>query len=345
MSFLLRLSRTVSGNVDRFVIFLLLTVAVATLLPARGSVLTGAGHASTAAVCLLFFLHGAKLSPRDILDGARQWRLHGLVFATTFVVFPVLGLACRGLVPGVLTHQLWIGVVFLAALPSTVQSSIAFTAIARGNVAAALCSASVSNLLGVVLTPVLLALLIGSSAGISGHSVLSICAELLAPFALGQLARPRLRAVLQRHASATGIVDRGSVLLVVYVAFSAGVDQGVWHRLPAGRLVVLALVCCLLLALVLGITWWAGGRLGFPRADKIVAMFCGSKKSLVSGLPMATVLFPRATVAIVIVPLIVFHMIQLITCAVLARRLATAAERADTEAATALAGLAETPTP
>jgi solute carrier family 10 (sodium/bile acid cotransporter), member 7 len=235
-------------------------------------------------------------------------------------VFPLIGLAMRGLVPAVLTHQLWIGVVFLCTLPSTVQSSIAFTSIARGNVAAAVVSASASNIVGVFLTPALLALLIGSSAGISGGSVLSIAAELLLPFVLGQLARPLLRPFLLRHKAVTSVFDRGSVLLVVYAAFSEGVDQGVWHQLSVGRLLALAGLCAALLAFVLLMTWWVSGKLGFDRADRIVVVFCGSKKSLVSGLPMATVIFPSATLAITVMPLMIFHMTQLIVCAVLARR-------------------------
>ena len=324
--------RTIAARyVDRFVLALLLTVVFATLLPAQGGVLHAVDHVSTAAVCLLFFLHGTKLSTADTVAGVRQWRLHTLVFATTFVIFPLLGLATRGLVPAVLTHQLWIGVVFLCVLPSTVQSSIAFTSIARGNVAGAVVSASASNILGVVLTPALLALLIGSSVGISGSSLLTIAAELVLPFVLGQLARPYVRPFLTRHKPVVGLVDRSSVLLVVYAAFSAGVNQGVWHQLPVGRLLALAGVCGLLLALLLTGTWWISGRLGFTRGDRIVAVFCGSKKSLVSGLPMASVLFPTATLAITVMPLMIFHMTQLIVCAVLARRWSGGAGTPDPE--------------
>src|SRR5882757_7810050 len=144
-------------RLDPYILALLATVGVASLLPARGIYATGLGHLTTVAIGLLFFLYGARLSTREALDGLRHWRLHTLVLACTFVLFPVLGLLCRLLVPTVLTPELWTGLMFLCCLPSTVQSSIAFTSIARGNVAAAICGASFSNLIGIVLTPALAA--------------------------------------------------------------------------------------------------------------------------------------------------------------------------------------------
>lgn len=308
-------------RVDPYILALLLTVAVASLFPARGAVATGFGHATTIAIALLFFLYGARLSTREAVDGLKHWRLHGLVFLATFVLFPLLGLLCLLLVPWALPPALYTGVMFLCCLPSTVQSSIAFTSIARGNVAAAICSASFSNLIGIVLTPLLVtAFLFTGSGGVSLGAVRDIMLQLLAPFVAGQLLRRWIGGFVTRHKKVLGYVDRGSVLLVVYSAFSAGVVGGIWGRLSAVSLLTLFAVNAALLAVVMVATTIAARRLGFSTEDAIAIVFCGSKKSLASGLPMGTVLFPAATVGLAVLPLMLFHQMQLMVCAWLARR-------------------------
>jgi sodium/bile acid cotransporter 7 len=313
-------------RLDPFVVAILATVGIATLLPASGVAAQGFSTATTIAVGLLFFLYGARLSTQEALDGLRHWRLHAVVLAATFVLFPLLGLALFLLPPSVLPDRLAAGVLFLAVLPSTVQSSIAFTSIARGNVAAAICSASLSNLAGIVLTPLLVALLLsGDGAGVDGSAVLGIVLQLLAPFVAGQLARRWIGEWITRNSAPLKVFDRGSILLVVYTAFSAGMVEGIWHRLDVTHLVALVAVCCVLLAAVLAATGWGARLLGFARADRITIVFCGSKKSLASGLPMATVLFGHAQVGLIVLPLMLFHQIQLIVCATLARRYAASA--------------------
>ncbi|MFD9163070.1 bile acid:sodium symporter family protein [Streptomyces sp. NPDC059558] len=305
---------------DPYVLALLATVGLAALLPARGPVATLADGASTAAVALLFFLYGARLSTREALEGVRHWRLHLTVLAATFVLFPLLGLAARGLVPGLLTAPLYSGLLFLCLVPSTVQSSIAFTSIARGNVPAAICAGSFSSLAGIVLTPLLAAALLGGDAGgFSLDSLLKITLQLLLPFLLGQALRSRVGGFLVRHKQVLGHVDRGSILLVVYAAFSAGVVAGIWHRVSLPQLAALMLVEAVLLAVMLLATWYGAARLGFGRGDRIAIQFAGSKKSLAAGLPMASVLFgPHAALAVL--PLMLFHQMQLMVCAVIARR-------------------------
>lgn len=307
---------------DAFIVSLLATIVIASVIPARGAGATVFEHLSTAAVALLFFLHGARLSPAAAWQGLRHWQLHGAVLGCTYLLFPVLGFVSYALQPGVLTHQLYVGVMFLCILPSTVQSSIAFTSIARGNVAAAICSAATSNLLGVLLTPLLAGLILGSTAKISGHAVLDIVLELLVPVLAGQLSRRWTAAWITRHRRVTVVVDRGSILLVVYAAFSAGVVAGIWHRLPAWRLAAVTGFAIVLLAVVLFLTSRIGRALHFERADRIVLIFCGSKKSLATGLPLATILFAREQIGVVVLPLMIYHLIQLLVCAVLARRFA-----------------------
>jgi len=319
------------GALDPFILALFAAVVLASLLPVRGTLAGAADGVTRAAIVLLFFLHGARLSREAIIAGAGNWRLHLSVLATTFMLFPLLGLAIAA-IPG-LPPLIGAGMLFLALLPSTVQSSIAFTAIAGGNIAAAVCSASASNLIGVVLTPVLVAALMsgaagggaGGGGGLSLGAIEDIVGQLLLPFLAGHLLRPLIGSFVARHKRLTTLVDRGSILLVVYTAFSAAVVGGLWHQLPLSSLALIVALCAALLGLVLALTW-AWGRL-FAREDAIVLLFCGSKKSLASGVPIARVLFPAAQVGAVILPLMVFHQIQLIACAVIARALAGSAAR------------------
>jgi sodium/bile acid cotransporter 7 len=294
-------------------------VLLAALLPATGRGAPVAEGGADTAVALLFFLYGSRMSTGEALAGLRHWRLHLAVLACTFAVFPLLGLAARGLVPHLLAPQLYPGFLFLCLLPSTIQSSIAFTSIARGNVAAAICAGSFSSLAGIVLTPLLAALLIGGGAGISGHAVLSIALQLLAPFLAGQLLRRWTAAPLARHRKVLALADRGSILLVVYAAFSAGMAEGIWHQVPVVRLLELLVAEALLLAVMLTLTSYGARRLGFARADRITLVFAGSKKSLASGLPMATVLFGSGA-GLAVLPLMLFHQMQLMVCAVIAKR-------------------------
>ncbi|MFI6449078.1 bile acid:sodium symporter family protein [Kitasatospora sp. NPDC050543] len=309
-------------GVDGYVLLLLCTVALATLLPATGRAATAVSAAVSIAIGLLFFLYGARLSPREALAGARHWRLHLLILACTFVLFPLLGEAARLLPASMLAPQLATGVLFLTLLPSTVQSSVAFTSMARGNVAAAICAATFSSLIGIVLTPLLAAWLLAADTGvrINGGQILDIVLQLLVPFAAGQLLRRWVAPWLGRHRVVTRVVDRGSILLIVYSAFSEGVREGIWGQVTAGQILWLALVCAVLLGLVLGFTTVASRRLGFAWADQVTIRFCGSKKSLANGLPLATILFPAATVGLTVLPLMLFHQLQLMVCTVLARR-------------------------
>jgi sodium/bile acid cotransporter 7 len=309
-------------RIDRFSLLLLAIVVVGTLLPCRGSAAHVFAIITAGAIAALFFLHGAKLSRDAIVQGLTNWRLHLLVLAITFGLFPLLGLGTTLAAGSILTPTLASGLLFLTLLPSTVQSSIAFTSIARGNVPAAVCSASASNLLGIGLTPLLVAAVMGGEARVSGGEVWTIVFQLLVPFVAGHLSRPLTAGFVGRHRAMLSTVDRGSILLVVYTAFSAAVVDGLWTRLPASQLLLVALFCAALLAIIMHSTTWLARRLGFPRADRIAILFCGSKKSLASGVPMAGVLFPAAQVGPIILPLMIFHQLQLLVCAVLAQRFA-----------------------
>lgn len=314
-------------RIDGFIVAILATVLLATIVPA------GAGFAPTLewivhlAIGLLFFLYGARMHPREALDGLKHWRLHVTILVFTFVVFPVVGIALRGLEPHVLTPTLYTGLLYLTLVPSTVQSSIAFTSIARGNVAGSIVSASASNLLGVFLTPGLALLmtsvgLMGSGGGIqiSGGQIADIFLQLLLPFVLGQLARPLVGRFVEKHAKRLKLVDRGSILLVVYSAFSAGMRQDIWHTVTVWQILLLIGLAIVIVAFMLWLTAWVSHRSGFDRGDTIAVQFCGTKKSLASGLPMAAVLFAGQRVGVIVLPLMVFHQVQLMMCSWLAAR-------------------------
>lgn len=325
-------------RIDRYSLMLLATVLVATVLPARGSVAEGFRVVTALAIALLFFLHGAKLSRAAIVAGMTNWRLHLVVFAMTFLLFPLLGLGFREAAGWVVAPSLAAGMLFLALLPSTVQSSIAFTSIARGNVPAAVCSASASNLIGIALTPLLVALLMDSSgSGVSGAEVRAIALQLMLPFVLGHLSRPLTARTVERHKSVLSLVDRGSILLVVYTAFSEAVVEGLWSQVPGWQLLAVVALCAAMLAVVMVATTAIARRLGFSRADEIAIVFCGSKKSLASGVPMAGVLFPAAQVGGIILPLMIFHQLQLLACAAIAQRYARRPPDPDEAADAALA--------
>jgi sodium/bile acid cotransporter 7 len=324
---------------DTFTLALIGTVILATLLPAEGKAATVVGDLGIFAIASLFFLHGARLPREAIIAGIAHWRLQLAILCSTFVLFPILGWLLSHLLPNVLTTEEWLGVMFVCTLPSTVQSSIAFTSIARGNVAAAICAATASNMFGIVATPILVTLVLQvHGAEMSLAQAWKILLQLVAPFVAGNLLRPWLATWAQNNKKLLSITDRGSILLIVYAAFSESVVEGIWHKFPPISLVVLIAMNALLLGIVLLATAFGSRALGFGKEDEIAIVFCGSKKSLTTGIPMANVLFGATTAGVVVLPLMLFHQMQLMACAVLARRYAT---RQSPEEAGALPAVAE----
>jgi sodium/bile acid cotransporter 7 len=313
-------------KVDRYLLLIVSMVVAASVLPARGEAAVGFGWATRIAIGLVFFLHGARLSREAVIGGLIHWRLHLVVLAATFGLFPLLCLGIAALPAQITPPALAGGIVFLGCLPSTIQSSIGFTVIARGNVAAAVAAASASNLLGIILTPILVGLLLHAKGAVSASSAWAIVLQLLVPFLAGQLLRRWIGGWVSAHAKLVQLIDRGSILLVVYTAFSSAVVGGVWSQIGALDLARLLAICGLLLAIVLSATFFTARALGFARPDEIAIVFCGSKKSLASGVPMAGVLFPAATAGLALLPLMLFHQIQLMACAVIAQRYANRAD-------------------
>lgn len=315
---------------DNFTLTLIAVVVTATLLPARGQVAVAFDWITNIAIGLLFFLHGAKLSREAVIAGAGHWRLHLLVFLCTFGLFPLLGLALKPVLLPLVGAELYTGFLYLCALPATVQSAIAFTSLARGNIPAAVCSAAASSLLGIFITPLLVALLLGvqGQGGSTLDAIGKISVQLLLPFIAGQIARRWIGDWVDRNKGWLKNVDQSSILLVVYTAFSSAVIGGLWQQVPALTLLGVVAGCCVLLALALLFTHLLGRWLGFGVEDRITLLFCGSKKSLATGVPMAQVLFASGSIGVLILPLMLFHQIQLMVCAVLAQRYARRPEPA-----------------
>ncbi|WP_392567000.1 bile acid:sodium symporter family protein [Utexia brackfieldae] len=307
-------------KIDSFLLILICVVILATLFPCEGNYKVFFENLTTIAIALLFFMHGAKLSSQSIISGMRHWRLHLLIFVSTFLLFPILGLGLQVFVPNFLSNQLYLGFLYLCALPATVQSSIAFTSIARGNVAAAVCSASTSTLLGIFLSPFIVSLLISTNMAKTDmlDAITSIMLKLMLPFVLGHLSRPLILKWIEKHRKLINQTDRTSILLVVYVAFSDAVVNGIWQQVDGWSLLSIVIFSLLLLGVVLIITTCSARYFGFNKADEITIVFCGSKKSLASGIPMASVLFPTSVMGIMVLPLMIFHQIQLMVCAILA---------------------------
>jgi sodium/bile acid cotransporter 7 len=319
---------------DPFTLTLIVTVLLATFLPARGGFVPFFEWLTMAAIALLFFMHGAKLSREAIIAGGSHWRLHLWVMCSTFILFPALGVLFVWWSPVNVSQELYTGFLYLCILPATVQSAIAFTSLAGGNVAAAVCSASASSLLGIFLSPLLVGLLMDlHGAEGSLEQVGKIMLQLLLPFVLGHLSRPWTGAWVARNKKWISNTDQTSILLVVYSAFSEAVVNGIWQKVGVGSLLFIVVVSIVLLAIVIAVNIFVARRCGFNKADEITIVFCGSKKSLANGIPMANILFPTAVIGMMVLPLMIFHQIQLMICAVLARRYKRQAEKAQAQEA------------
>ncbi|MGY5392107.1 bile acid:sodium symporter family protein [Acinetobacter sp. NigerLNRRAM0016] len=308
---------------DRFTLLLVAMVLLASFLPVSGSAAHAFNVITTIAIAILFFLHGAKLSREAIVQGITHWKFHVLVFAFTFAVFPILGLLAKPVLLPMLGQELYWGFLFMCFLPSTVQSSIAFTSVAKGNVASAVCSASFSNIIGMFITPVLVSIFI---LGKSEHefdptsSIIQITLLLLLPFVLGQLFRPLVYPHMMKVPRLVKSFDQGSILMVVYGAFSSAVVAGLWNEVSWQTLLLLVLACSVFLTVIMLLAYYLPKLFGFNRKDQIAIFFCSSKKTLASGVPMAQILFIGQPLGMIVLPIMIFHQIQLMVCGIIANR-------------------------
>jgi len=312
---------------DWFLIGMAFAVVLSWLIPAPGAK-GGSLHPellNKLGVSLIFFLHGLTLSLGALGAGARNWRLHLLVQACTFLLCPLLGLLLLAVLPSGSSFDLRTGLFFLCALPSTVSSSVALTATAKGNVPAAVFNATLSSLLGVLLTPLWLSLVLGAAGrGLPiADVILDLLKWLVLPLFVGQLLRPLFGGFAMRHKARISVLDRLTILLLVYTSFCDSVQDGVWHS-GGSALLVSTLASVALLSATMLIVWHASRALGFALGDRIVALFCGSKKTLASGVPMARLIFgAHSGIGMILLPIMIYHPLQLVLCSVLAQRWAS----------------------
>ena len=284
-----------------------------------------------AAVALIFFLHGLTLSFAALRAGALNWRLHVLVQACTFGLFPLLGLALVALLEGRAPGELAIGVFFLCALPSTVSSSVALTAAARGNVAGAVFNATLSSFLGIVLTPLWVAFAMKATGETRPllPVIIDLVQWLLLPLAVGQLLRGAIGTWAMRHKSRIAVIDRLTILLLVYTSFCDSFQQRLWAQHGTRVVLLVVLLSAGLFALVMLLTSWSARALKFAREDRVAAMFCGSKKTLASGVPMAKLIFgAHPAMGMILLPIMIYHPLQLVISGFLAERWGRRADEA-----------------
>ena len=306
-------------RIDPFIVAILGLAGLGIVLPAQGDALAVVSVLVQAGIVALFFLYGARLSTAEVVHGLTAWRTHLVIIGATFALFPLLGLALTPLAPDLISEQLLSALLFLCVVPSTVQSAVAFTSIAGGDRAIAVVAASTSSLLGVVLTPLLVSVMLSADAQIDASAIVRIVGLLLLPFLAGQVARRWIGGWMDSHERGLRRFDRSTVLLVVYAGFSRGTNADVWDVLDWTDAVVVAAVCVGLL-LIASLVCWAAGR-PFGRGPAIAIYFCGTNKSLAAGLPMASVLFSAETFPLMILPLMLYHQLQLIVGSLIATRL------------------------
>jgi sodium/bile acid cotransporter 7 len=304
---------------DKFILWLLAAILLAWVAPVSAAPAAAVDLITYAAIFALFFLHGARMPREALVAGFADVKLHLTILAITFGLFPLFGLAFAAIAPDLFDPMIWTGILFLCVVPSTVQSSIAYTSMAGGNVAGAVAAAAFSNMMGVFLTPLLAGLILDAQgAAISLGGIGRIFALLFLPFLAGHGLRPWIFPLIEQRPALTTIVDKGTILLAVYGAFSAAIVDRIFSRVPPGQIGALVAWSLALLALILG-SAYAIGRIGrFPPGSRAAILFCGSVKSLASGAPMAKVLFPGAATAIVLVPVMLYHTLQLLVCASIA---------------------------
>lgn len=315
------LTRGLRALLDPFLVSIIATMVLAIVLPLGETPRAVASGAADVAVALLFLAYGMRLPTREVLEGLRNWRLQLAIVVSTYAIFPLLGLAVHPLATPLVGSALAAGLLYTALLPSTVQSSVAFTSIARGNVPGALCAATLSNIGGMFVSPALVLLVMGRTTS-GGGGIGDIVSQLLVPFVVGQLLQPLVGGWVRAHRGLTLAIDRGTIVLAVFSAVAAATAIGVWEGVTALQVLALVGLCALVLAAILAVTWWGGRLLGLRRADRIALLMCGSKKSLATGLPMGLVLFPAATAATMVVPVVIFHQLQLVVCTIIADHLA-----------------------
>ncbi|WP_066831155.1 bile acid:sodium symporter family protein [Rufibacter ruber] len=315
-------------GLDTFLLFLLAMIVLAYLWPELGEE-NGPlplEEVTTYGVALIFVFYGLRLSPAKLKAGLSDWRLHVVVQLSTFLLFPLLVWGSHAVAPNSATPTLWLGAFYVAALPSTVSSSVVMVSIAGGNIPAAIFNASISSLIGVFMTPVWMSFFTSTSSAADmdlTSVILKLMLQVVLPVTLGILLNRKFGAFAEAQKSRLRLFDQTIILLIVYSSFCDSFARNMFAGFSALDIFLLGGAMVALFLLVTGLTSLISNLLGFSRENRITAMFCGSKKSLVHGTVMSKVLFPDAnTVGIILLPLMLYHALQLIIASMLAQRMA-----------------------
>lgn len=308
---------------DPLVRLLLLAIVLASVLPVSGPAVPIARMVLDAAIFLLFLLNGLRLPRADVLRGMRNWRFLLPLALFVFGVMGLLGWTLVDVAGMALPASVALGFAFLGVLPSTVQSATAYSSLAGGNVANSVVAAATLNILGVFVSAPIIALMASADAGAAGIDLAGLqrlALILLLPFAIGQLLQGRLGQQMAERRSLIAWVDRGAIAIAVYIAFSSAVTQGIWTQINAAAWGVLLALILLMLAIAFTASWWLGGALRLTRPDRIAFLFAGAQKSIAMGAPLAAVLLPSEVAGLVLLPVLVYHLVQMVISAPLAAR-------------------------
>lgn len=281
-------------------------------------------------VSVIFFFYGLRLSPGKLRAGLRNWKLHVVIQSTTFILFPVLILLLFLIIQPGEDNHLWTGVFFLAALPSTVSSSVVLVSIARGNIPAAIFNASISSIIGIFITPLWMSLFLGNTAESVdlGNVVFKLFLQVLAPVIIGLTLHGKLKDVAERFGREMRYFDQLIILLIVYSAFSESFYEGMFQSSSLASIAFLAGGMLLFFFVMLLLMTGLSALFRFSREDKVTVLFCGSKKSLVQGAVMGKVLFPDPVLlGLVLLPVMLYHGLQLLAGSALAERMGRGSSR------------------
>lgn len=310
---------------DRFISGIMLMIVLAWLVPGIGgqSSLIHLKDLIKYGIALLFFFYGLRLSPEKLVYDLKNWRLHLLIQSVSFLVFPLLILIFRPLLKGTEGEVLWLAVFFLAALPSTVSSSVVMVSIAEGNIASAIFNASISGLIGIIVTPLWMGIFLEKQSEAFAFSdvLIDLTKQILIPVIAGLMLHRFWGKWATRNKKYLSMFDQSVILSIVYSSFSDSFTNGVFHGISWTDLILLSGSVIILFFAVFNLTRWVSGWMKFSREDRITIIFCGSKKSLVHGSVMASVLFAgSSTGGIALVPVMIYHAFQLFYVSVMARK-------------------------
>ncbi|CAM4363124.1 bile acid:sodium symporter family protein [Zobellia roscoffensis] len=313
-------------NIDGFVLSVIAIIGIAYVFPQWG--VPGSNipinTISTIGVSLIFFFYGLKLSPQKLKSGIKNWKLHLLVQASTFVIFPLLILIFRPLLQTQERETIWLAFFFLAALPSTVSSSVVMVSIAKGNIPAAIFNASISGIIGVLITPLWMGLFVQNAQSNFDFTDIytKLIVQIILPVIVGFLLQRFLGELAQKYGKQLTLFDKSIILLIIYKSFAESFEGSVFSSVSILDLVFLLLGVVILFWVVFFLTGFLARKMRFSLEDQITAQFCGTKKSLVHGTVFSKILFNNMiSIGIILLPLMLFHATQLLIISVVASKM------------------------